>query len=389
MPKKTKNRPTREEFMARCQLMYDDIAMKIKKGALIPGSCLQAEGDLTKKFQISRESVRKVIGQMISHGLVTRVKGKGIVVGQLPESEKAKAAVGIVVASRQALDTAKSGDIDPYTLMNRHAIIISALENKFTNAGLDVRFHMKDTLAGQSPEDAVRKLKEEVGGLAIVYDYSQETMDFARAAASKGIGIVFVPMYVPCPPLTSGVTWDNYQVGRMAANHLLDLGHKSLACLGLNQKLDWMLPRMAGFEDCCKERNAKVSVIRADLKGDIADPDIDVCRLAGQAHALEIVEKLKATAVFSINDSAGYGVYETLTAKGLRIPQDLSIVGCDNDHSIPWHGLTTFNLECIRTAEAAAAALIAYLKHDNNLIWPVELKIQPRLIIRESTAQPK
>jgi DNA-binding LacI/PurR family transcriptional regulator len=387
--KKAKNRPTREEFKARCQMMYDEIASKIRNNELLPGACLPSEENLGKKHGISRESVRNVIAQMISHGLVTRIKGKGVIVGQLNNNEKAKSTVGILLPSENEVDIAKSEDFDPYILKNRTAVIFSSLEHKFLEAGLNVKFLTKDILFRSSTSDAIKFLKENVSGIAIVYDITPEIMNLAATVAGKGIGIVFVPMYVPCPPLTSGVTWDNYQAGRMAAEHLKSLGHNQLACLGLDYNFPWMISRISGFTDYCKENDINYNVIKGSPeRKSNTYPGSEICRQIADNYASDLLKKHKATGVFAVNDGLAFGVYEKLTKNRIKIPEDFSIVGCDNDHSLPWREMTTFNLECIRTAEAAAEALINYLKNENHLIWPVELKIQPRLIIRQSAAPP-
>jgi len=198
---------------------------------------------------------------------------------------------------------------------------------------------------------------------------------------------VLIPVNMRCPPLISGVSWDNYLVGRMAAEHLAGLGHKHLLCVGLDYDQLWVENRISGFKDYCNENSIRYDILNA-RSGKQAYPVSEISREIGQNNAMRIVKEYKATAVFAVNDALAYGIYETFTANGIKIPEDYSLVGCDNDYALPWSGLTTFNLECIRAAETAADVIMNYLKSDNHLVWPVELKIQPRLIVRESTAAP-
>lgn len=360
--------------MRRCQAMHEWFAAQAARGPLSPGQGLPCERELAERFAISRETVRKTIIQMSEYGLVARPDLKA----KFGDGGKG---IGIIVASKEEIEQAGLCETGTQLSRERYAAMLGALESKFSDAGFDVRHCLKGSFQTGTAADVMKKLKEKVVGLVALNCATPEIADIATVAAATGIGVAFTPMnFHSCPPLTSGVSWNNYQAGRIAAAHLTDIGHIRLGCIGLENCESWAHQREAGFSDCCRERNVHCEVIKVRINGPVQAP--------ASAYAASELMGNGVSGVFAINDPLALNLHEELARRGVRIPADVSIVGCGNDFHCDTYGLSSLSLECMKTAEAAASALIDYLRQGSDSIWPVELKIPPRLIVRTSSAPP-
>jgi LacI family transcriptional regulator len=167
-----------------------------------------------------------------------------------------------------------------------------------------------------------------------------------------------------------------------AARHIAGLGHRRIAHVHGPDSFLSATERLRGF---------RVGLAEYALRVD------DRYLLPGGytfESGVECGERLLAmadppTAVFAGNDEMAVGVYQAVVRAGLRVPDDLSIVGFD-DSSIAtriWPMLTTVRLPIEYMGRTAAQLLIS--QHDRaSMEPPAATSVMPRLIVRSSTAAP-
>ncbi|EOH91848.1 ribose utilization transcriptional repressor RbsR [Enterococcus pallens] len=113
---------------------------------------------------------------------------------------------------------------------------------------------------------------------------------------------------------SDAVLTDDFLGGRLAAQHLAELGHQKVAVVMPKEAPDNIQKRLAGF----REIFPAAKVINSQLS-----------KLGGRAAAAQIsVEDV--TGIFAINDEIAFGLYLGLNEAGKQIPEDYSIVGYDN-----------------------------------------------------------
>ncbi|MEU5030623.1 LacI family DNA-binding transcriptional regulator [Streptomyces milbemycinicus] len=175
----------------------------------------------------------------------------------------------------------------------------------------------------------------------------------------------------------------NFSGGHAAAAHLLSLGHRRIAYLGGTEHAWSNQARLHGFRSAVEAAGARVPA--------------ELVRHAGTFHAAEGIEhggRLLAvdpapTAVFAASDELAAGVIEAARRRGLRVPDDLSVVGFDNTPlaQVTSPPLTTIHgpvHEMGAVALRTALQLAAGEKIDSH---HVELATQ--LVVRESTRPPR
>jgi LacI family transcriptional regulator len=224
------------------------------------------------------------------------------------------------------------------------------------------------------------------GAIYCLGDEMSPILPEIQRAVGEGHSIVLVHSPMPSVPT---VCADNRQGGRLAANHLLELGHRAIGLVSALPLDEGMADREGGFLDCLRE--AGMAVDRSAVPTMYGDHQIEGGRRATE-ELLEHAPEL--TAIFVLNDLMALGALEGARAAGRRVPADLSIIGFDD---IPFARLanpplTTVGQPIRQLGEQAADLLLRVI--DNGVTLTVEASVQPNvllpneLMLRQSTAPP-
>jgi len=159
----------------------------------------------------------------------------------------------------------------------------------------------------------------------------------AEAAQFEAARLPVVLIDRPHPRLPC-ITIDDAEGGRMAARHLLALGHRRIAVVGDLEDNGF------GFESSARRREGFEAELAA--AGVSLDPSLRVQRPYGRAPAREAAMELLSaaeppTAVFAGSDVQAIGVMEAAQAAGVAVPEELSVIGFDNVEAAEYTGLTT------------------------------------------------
>ena len=199
-----------------------------------------------------------------------------------------------------------------------------------------------------------------------------------RRLATEDVPIVLLDRAHPALP---GITIDDVQGGRMAAEHLLALGHRRIAFLGDEEA------NLFGFDSSARRREGFEAAM--DAAGVEVDPEWVVHRPHGRRHAREaasrlLAQDLRPTAVFASSDVQAIGVLEAAQAAGVPVPEQLSVIGFDNVEAAAYAGLTTVAQPLEEIGALGADLLLRALSGE-----AVESRRMPLAIVeRGSTAAP-
>ncbi len=167
---------------------------------------------------------------------------------------------------------------------------------------------------------------------------------------------------------------DDIQGAYDVTRHLISLGHQQICFVG-NLQLPWFSRCHAGYRKAMEEAGLKPreSVIRSENDGEIG--------YLGTKALLASHEP--ATAIFSGNDPSAHGVYKALRDSGLKIPDDMSVAGC-NDTVGPWlyPGLTTIREFPEQLGKVMAELLLKRIANPGEP--PQNVTIPTELIKRDS-----
>lgn len=184
-------------------------------------------------------------------------------------------------------------------------------------------------------------------------------------------------------PGLSVVSIDNYRGGRMASEHLMQQGRRKIAHIA--GPMDWWESRQrkAGWEDVLSEAGLPPSE-RQVVEGTWSSA-------SGQRAFYQLLDQYpEMDAVFAANDQMALSVLQIACQKGIRVPQDLAVVGFDGiaEAAYFWPPLTTVNQDQHALGCNVVQELVAIIERIEQERTPLEAKVQwlqPELIIRQSS----
>jgi LacI family transcriptional regulator, xylobiose transport system transcriptional regulator len=216
----------------------------------------------------------------------------------------------------------------------------------------------------------------------VIAVFSELTAAQQSQLASRGIPLVALDPTGEPMHQTPSVGATNWSGGLSATRHLLDLGHTRIAML--SGPVQW---------PCCR---ARLDGYRAALEMACVPVDSDLIRVStlyvegGLRDGAELLRLPDPpTAVFTANDLQAHGVYEAARQAGVRIPQDLSVVGFDDLPFSRWAcpPMTTVRQPLVEMGAAAAQLLVDLA--GGRQPRHTRLELATELIVRQSTAPPR
>jgi len=225
-----------------------------------------------------------------------------------------------------------------------------------------------------------RMLERKVEGVAVMTFGEEEPV--LDQLVHRNIPIVLAEFKLD-DPKASTILLD-YSTGiHEAVNHLVSLGHSKIAFLAGPHKLHSAITRENDFRTAMKAARQSIPkewIIECDhtLKGGVAGFE----RFRSFAK--------RPTAIICSNDMIAIGVLRAAYMEGLRVPQDLSVIGLDDidfaEFTLP--PLTTISLSRVDLARAAFEALRQQIENPNDPNRKREFLVSTRLIVRGSTTAP-
>ncbi len=177
-----------------------------------------------------------------------------------------------------------------------------------------------------------------------------------------------------------GVLADDAAGLRLAVDHLVDLGHHRIAYADAGRG-PIATARRRGYRAAMRARGL------ADQVSVLAAGDTESAGLAAGALVAAEPAGTSPTAVVGFNDRCALGLRDALLREGLRVPGDVSLVGYDDS---PLARLATVQLTSVsqdpqRMAEESVRTMLALLDASDGV---VDVVVDPRLVVRGSTARP-
>ncbi|WP_353115993.1 LacI family DNA-binding transcriptional regulator [Microbacterium sp.] len=323
----------------------------------------------------------------VSTATVSRaLSGRGQVSATSRERVRAAAdALGYVVSSRASSlasgRTRNVGVIVPHLDRWFFGTVLSGISDTLMRHGYDV------TLYNITDDDAVRRevfrtalRRERVDAVIAV----SIRLGDAETSRLLEIGIPVIAIGGPDARLPM-LTVDDFAVAQAAAGHLLRLGHRSIAHIGAAPEFDreFRVPtqRRLGFEHALAEAGA---ALRPDLL-EPADFTVD----GGHRAARRLLDGpgTRPTAIFAASDEMAIGAMLAARELGLRVPEDVSVIGVDGHELGAFFGLTTVDQFPRGQGERAASLVLSML--DDGADAPAQTILPFEVVERGSTAPPR
>jgi len=205
---------------------------------------------------------------------------------------------------------------------------------------------------------------------------------FVRALARCGLPVVFIGRYLDRDYLNT-VTPDNEEAGRLAAEHLIGLGHTDLVVLSGQLEINTFKDRFHGVE------LAVQAAPRAIRVRSVLSPSFDEQAGYGLTSQLLSNDDSRQTAMLGLTDWLALGAMRALRERELSVPGDVSVIGMSD---IAPAAVSAPPLSTVRTSSSSLGMLAARLVLDllaHELEGPVRVVLPPQLVARSSCAAPR
>lgn len=259
---------------------------------------------------LARATIRQAVQNLVNMGYLSRKRRLGtFVISRSPE-EKRSTIIGILIPdirSGYAPELARGAEDE--AARNKHSIILCNTDDLYTRAD----FHSD------------RLIENNVSGVIFVPTAATDEKNrrIIEKFLRKKIPVVLADRQIPELEIDS-VTTDNIQGGYNVVKHLIRKGHRKIVII-ISTLFSTERDRLEGYKKALSEHHISIesSFLMTNNERFTEDHYIEYVR-----RALSL--KSKVTAIFAGHDRIAYLVYSVANDMGIRIPEDISLVGYDD-----------------------------------------------------------
>lgn len=301
----------------------DELHQSIARGELKPGDRLPPEIELSHRYQTSRATVAKALGELERAGLLSRRRGAGTFVKQ--PQQKAPPALRIAMFTGWAMQGQPIGYFQTHVHAALSALCAEhgaelALQG-LSSAGRDYRsqlFHAADQII-QRKTSVVCFCPAELPSEEM--SVNRELVQHLR---DSGCAVVLIDRDIVAYPNRSELPWvafDNRRGATLLTRHVIEAGYKRIAFVGLARESTAVEERLAGYTDAL--RIAGMPVDRRLMFAVDDEPDLEFCR--------QMLKEGKPDAIIAKDSLFAAKIGSVLLSSGLKIGLEVGLAGFDDN----------------------------------------------------------
>ena len=272
--------------------------------------------------------------------------------------------------------TNRIGVIAPYISRWFFSQAINGIEQSLREVGMDLLLYNFSQVDARQRIFQQKQLRGKVDAIIVVS--MPPTDEEFTSLLSLGIPITLIGFsHDGC----TSIAIDDVLGGKVATQHLTDLGHREIAVLSGQRETAYNFDvsgnRSKGYVEALNEVGVEWNP-ELEISGDF---NIYTSEIAMEAF---LRRKKLPTAIFCHSDEMAFGALKAIRNKGMRVPEDISVIGFDDHDIAQYIGLTTVAQPPQFEGQVAAAAVIAEIANPTlerrNIVVPLSL------MVRETTA---
>ncbi|OGF48953.1 MAG: hypothetical protein A2044_08280 [Candidatus Firestonebacteria bacterium GWA2_43_8] len=357
--------------------LYLQIKEKIKqdidKDVIKDGECLPSEDELCRLYDVSKITIKRALNDLSKMNLVKRIKGKGTFVTKNMNSElktfNQNKNIGVIFFSGNSY----SPDFFK-TMISMDMEILHGIEEEAKKNGYGLLFSVHDNDKGEDIMNLPVFRNTSVAGVITMGNWHGK-LGIERV---KDTPIVQVDFYTEETKDLPRIVFDDFNGAYAAVSYLKELGHRQIGLLTTEYESPSIKRRREGYLKALEDSNIKVvnsNIIRA--RGPWYHNSQEIMRPFFQKNK-------EITALFSTADPLAVGAIMAAEEYGIKVPDDLSVIGVGNlteIYPLARKSLTTVKIDSQEASRSAVRLLL-----EDKKIKTSEIIIPVQLIVRETTA---
>jgi LacI family transcriptional regulator len=261
--------------------------------------------------------------------------------------------------------------------------VIAGMEKVANDEGYNLIISQSSESGQKEIASARTMFNNRVDGLLVSLAYDTEDVGHFDVFMKKNIPLIFFDRVIDNRNCVN-VLIDNRKAAYDATKHLIDQGCKRIVHITATPKRNVYVDRLQGYKQALADHNIK-----------FRDEYVIISNLSQEAGtvAAETIKQMKPLpdAVFVANDNCAVGCVMALKQSGIKIPQEIAVVGFNNDpvSTVVEPNLTTINYPGYEMGEIAARNLINHLNGISSITSTNTILLRSELIIRASSIKKK
>ena len=349
--------------------IYEDIINQIRSGKLKVGDKLETQHELVKKYDVSLITVKKALSDLISEGILFARVGKGSFVARRPSKIDHSKRLTIAYILK---------DLDnPY-----YQNIVSSIESNLSNNDCNMMLYSSDNRRDREEQKIRYFIDMGVSGLILgSMSHIPFTSSLINELHEKQFPFVMVS-YTDDPSICF-IGTNQEKGGFIATEHLINTGYSDIGYVNGEEGNLVGEARKRGYAKALTEYDLPVNenyLYRIKIKGKRDDfksgydVGVEFCNRSERPHAM-----------FIYNDLSALGFIDALAEFGLKVPEDVAIIGFDDiaiGRSSANH-LTSVHQPTDKIGKLAVENLLKMI-HGEIPDAPLNRSLNPKLVVRES-----
>lgn len=298
---------------AKYRFLVDTIRERIKNGTYAPGDRMESENELSEIFGYSRQTVRQALGVLEQENLIERRRGSGTYISQ---------------STRRVCHGNNIAVVTTYISDYIFPTIIRGIEETLTNAGYCISLGVTNNRVEDEGRILRSLIERGVDGVIVEGTktaFPNPNVELYRELEKMGVPVVFFNGYYRDLSDTVYVVTDDRRAGEEAVELLISRGCKRLGGVFKSDDMQGH-GRYAGFSEGLMHSGYELSDENV-----VWYTTAEKSRLFREDNREYMLERLHGCdGIVCYNDQIAYGVIELLTKHGIRVPEDVLVLGFDN-----------------------------------------------------------
>lgn len=371
-------------MQTKYSIVKQAIKSKILDGTFQPHQKISSESELMNKFNVSRHTVRLAVGDLVNQGWLYREQGAGTFC-----ADRSKENINKSISNQKNIAI-----ITTYISDYIFPSIIRGAESYLSKNGYHVSIFSTNNDHSKERHFLERILTQHFDGVIVEPTksaISNPNINYYLNLERQEIPYIMINAYYDeLEPLS--ITLNDEKGGFLQTEHLIELGHENIVGFFKNDDGQGS-KRMKGYLKAHRTNGITLNpnhIITYKTEDKYHQPKVELAKI------LELPVKDRPTAIVCYNDELAVALLDVVREKGIRIPEDISIVGFDDSFlaEVSEVKLTSIKHPQTELGEAAGKMILDIVKSTNGN--PQKSKgtfepivFEPELVIRHSTAKPR
>lgn len=367
--------------------VYDQLFQGILRGEYDPGTRLPSDSELAEKFSVSRPTIAKAIQILEKKGLVDRRAGAGSVIRTPNPAKDMK--MGLLM-TRLQVTPRDFGEFVSLCSTMISQISLSASDHNHVLLMNELPFGDAEELISHAWQICQNLIELQVKGVFFMpLEVSEQHFDINRRIAEAldeaGITVTLIDRDVYSPPRRSKfdiVSVNNELAAFEITSHLIAAGCRRINFVAGKHPVSSVMDRIQGYEQALRYHGLTPEAERV-RRFEIL-PFMETSEKTERAAVKHLLEETNAEALVCVNDRTAAIVMKYATENGVRIPDDLGIVGFDDEAFCAYLpiSLTTMRHPARAVGGEAVRAMLSRMETPDMPARTILLSAE--LVVRES-----